>query len=120
MSAPLHRLADRWDVVADVLVAAAVPVDPGGAVLGVDDAPGAPGEVAGELRRQILDALHARAREADRAAAAVVDLATAVRSAAARYAGTDRTAAERAVTEPVADATGWRPRLSDLAGPELP
>jgi hypothetical protein len=69
-------------------------LDPGARAFGAD-APGRLGELGQALHRHCAAALAARAREAAAHGARLVDVATALRDAAAGYADIDRSAADR-------------------------
>lgn len=59
------------------------------------DAPGLPGELGSALHARFAEALQARTREAVETAARLTDAATAVRTAASRYADVDRSTDRR-------------------------
>jgi hypothetical protein len=90
---PLRGPADQLDRAGEAL--ARLRPDPPDPPVAVDDGAGMPGDVTGALRRQVDAALHARAREAEAAAAALHDLATRLREAAAGYTDTDALARSR-------------------------
>jgi hypothetical protein len=97
----LVNRADRLDEAAATLTAAsyavaAGPLDP--AEFGAE-APGRLGELGRELHGRWIAALAAREREATTMAARLTDAATAVRTAAAGYAGTDDVARRRHAQE---------------------
>lgn len=89
----LHRLADQLDEAAAVLAGARPDEHDPGSAWG--EHPGAPGEVAAALQRQLGAALHSRTREAAAAATRLGGLAAELRVAAASYTAVDDSARSR-------------------------
>jgi hypothetical protein len=89
----LYRLADRLEEAAATL--AGTRAEECATGTGDGQEPGAPGEVAGALRRQLSAALHARTEEAVAAGTRMGALAADLRLAAAGYLRADRAAASR-------------------------
>ncbi|MFR9779967.1 hypothetical protein ACL02O_28415 [Micromonospora sp. MS34] len=93
----LRTLADRLDEASLALATLSRTVtatDPAHPAFGAH-ATGRPGEVGRALHRQWTTATGDRAREAGAAAARLAAAATALRSAAGRYAATDESAGQR-------------------------